>query len=107
MSVSTTRRGLDGAGQAHAPAWTAPKQTTVWVGATATSFACLCEPCLESARAAGVLFADALAAARVQGELARETDTTFARCAAGHEVVLRRATRPPLLQRDDRQLSLA
>jgi hypothetical protein len=85
----------------------APPRTTVWLSASTTSFACLCEPCLDAAREAGVLFADALAAARVQGDVARETEATVARCAAGHEIVLRRSARPPALQRDDRQLSLS
>jgi hypothetical protein len=76
------------------------------VSPTATAYACLCEPCLDTARRAGVIFADALAAARVQGTLAREADTAVAHCAAGHAIVLRRAARPAGLQRDERQLSL-
>jgi hypothetical protein len=80
--------------------------TTVWVSTTATSYACLCEPCLDAARESGVLFADALAGARVQGELARDAETAVVRCAAGHAIVLRRSTRPAALQHDDRQLSL-
>jgi hypothetical protein len=85
-----------------------PSATTVWLSPSATSFACLCEPCLELARSSGALFADALAAARVHGQVARDVEATVARCAAGHEIVLRRSARPPGLQHpDDRQLQLA
>jgi hypothetical protein len=81
--------------------------TTVWLSPSATSFSCLCEPCLESARVAGVLFADALASATVRGSIAREAEVTVARCAAGHEIVLRRSARPSsLAHHDDRQLQL-
>jgi hypothetical protein len=81
--------------------------TTVWVSASATSFACLCEPCLEEARTAGDLFADALAGASVRGSLARDSQSAEVRCHAGHLIVLRRLERPPLLERpDDRQLQL-
>jgi hypothetical protein len=82
--------------------------TTVWLSPSAPSFSCLCEPCLESARISGALFADALATARVTGALALETTVTSVRCAAGHELVLRRGERPPgLAHPDDRQLQLA
>jgi len=81
-------------------------RTTVWISSGATSYACLCEACLDAARRDGVLFADALASARVHGELAREADTAVVRCGAGHTIVLRRAERPLALRRDDRQLSL-
>jgi hypothetical protein len=81
--------------------------TTVWLSPSATSFSCLCEPCLESARVMGALFADALASATVRGAIARETEVAVARCAAGHEIVLRRSARPSSLQtHDDRQLQL-
>jgi hypothetical protein len=87
---------------------TAPAQTTVWLSPSATSFSCLCEPCLEGARQAGALFSDALAGASVRGELGIDTEVAVARCAAGHAIVLRRAERPPGLQRhDDRQLQIA
>ena len=81
--------------------------TTVWISPSATSFACLCEPCLESARTSGALFADALAGASVRGVLDATVDVAEVRCAAGHTIVLRRAERPPALARpDDRQLQL-
>ena len=81
--------------------------TTVWLSPSATSFSCLCEPCLESARVAGVLFADALASATVRGSIAREAEVAVARCAAGHEIVLRRSARPSsLAHHDDRQMQL-
>jgi hypothetical protein len=82
-------------------------QTTVWLAPSATSFSCLCELCLESARRSGALFTEALAVASVRGALGIETELALARCAAGHEIVLRRVERPPGLQRhDDRQLQL-
>jgi hypothetical protein len=83
-------------------------QTTVWLAPSATSFSCLCEPCLESARRSGALFSDALAGAGVRGAVDVDTEVAVARCAAGHEIVLRRVERPPGLQRhDDRQLQIA
>jgi hypothetical protein len=86
---------------------TAPAQTTVWLAPSATSFSCLCEPCLERARTSGALFSDALAGASVRGAVGVDTDVAVARCAAGHEIVLRRVDRPPGLQRrDHRQLQL-
>jgi hypothetical protein len=85
-----------------------PVQTTVWLAPSATSFSCLCEPCLESARLADALFSVALAGASVRGTVAVDTAIAVARCAAGHEIVLRRVERPPGLQRhDDRQLQIA
>jgi hypothetical protein len=81
--------------------------TTVWITPSATVFSCLCEPCLEAARAAGALFSDALATASVRGSIAADTDAAMAHCASGHVIVLRRITRPPALQRhDERQLQL-
>lgn len=81
--------------------------TTVWLSPSATSFSCLCEPCLESARVTGALFADALASATVRGAIARDAEVAVARCSAGHEIVLRRSARPSSLQaHDDRQLQL-
>ena len=82
--------------------------TTVWVSPSATSFSCLCEPCLEHARTSGRLFTEALAAATVRGALAAETEVSSVRCRNGHEIVLRRVERPPALARhDDRQLQLS
>jgi hypothetical protein len=81
--------------------------TTVWLSPSATSFSCLCEPCLEEARQSGALFADALAGASVRGSIAPETHTAEAQCKAGHRILLRRIERPPALERhDDRQLQL-
>jgi hypothetical protein len=85
-----------------------PAPNTVWLSPSATSFSCLCERCLESARLTGSTFLEAVAGARVSGNVARETDVAFARCRAGHEVVLRRIERPPSLARaDERQLQLS
>ena len=82
--------------------------TQVWVSPSATSFSCLCEPCLERARVTGLLFTDALAAATVRGEIAADCQLSVARCSAGHEIVLRRVERPPALaRRDERQLQLS
>jgi hypothetical protein len=81
--------------------------TTVWVAPSATSFSCLCEQCLEGARTSGLLFADALMVASVRGSIAAEAEVSSRRCAAGHEIVLRRVARPPSLpHRDERQLAL-
>ena len=83
-------------------------QTTVWVSPSATSFSCLCELCLEQARASGLLFADALLQASVRGSIGAEADVSSRRCRAGHEIVLRRIERPSTLpHHDDRQLQLA
>lgn len=82
--------------------------TVVWLSPSATSFACLCEPCLEAARLDGVLFADALRVASVRGSIAADTGVASVRCTAGHELVLRRVERPPgLAHPDERQLQLA
>ena len=84
-----------------------PAANTVWLSPSATSFSCLCEVCLESARVGGGSFLDAVTGARVNGTVAAETDVAFARCRAGHELVLRRVERPPNLARSDgRQLQL-
>jgi len=81
--------------------------TTVWLSPSATNYACLCEACLEQARLAGVLFADALMRASVRGSIASEATVATARCAAGHELTLRRVERPPTLARhDEKQLQL-
>jgi hypothetical protein len=86
---------------------TAAPSTVVWVGPSATSFSCLCEVCLEAARESGVLFADALMAASVRGAIAAEVEVASRRCAAGHEIVLRRVARPPSLEHHEGQLQLA
>jgi hypothetical protein len=84
------------------------KPTVVWLAPSATSFSCLCEPCLEAARTGGALFADALQSASVRGSVAAETTVTVVHCSAGHELVLRRVERPPSLpHRDERQLQLS
>jgi len=82
-------------------------ETTVWLSPSATSFSCLCEPCLEQARTAGVLFADALMLASVRGSIPADALVSSRRCRAGHELVLRRIERPePLRRYDERQLQL-
>ena len=84
-----------------------PATNTVWLSPSATSFSCVCELCLESARAGGSSFVEALSGASVRGSVAAETDVAFAHCRAGHELVLRRIERPPNLARTDgRQLQL-
>ena len=81
--------------------------TEVWISPSATAFSCLCEVCLDEARTSGALFADALTAASVRGTIAAEVEVASRRCAAGHEIVLRRVSRPPSLpHHDDRQLAL-
>lgn len=82
--------------------------TQVWVSPSATSFSCLCEPCLERARVGGLLFTDALSAATVRGSIDAAAQVSVTRCTAGHEIVLRRVERPATLSRhDDNQLSIA
>ena len=81
--------------------------TTVWLSPSARSFSCLCEVCLEQARTAGMLFADALMLASVRGNVGAHVDVTSRRCAAGHEIVLRRGERPPSLVPNDGQLQIA
>jgi len=82
--------------------------TTVWVSPSATAFSCLCEPCMDGARDGGLLFSDALMRSSVRGSLAVDAEVTTVRCAAGHEIVLRRVSLPPGLARpDERQLELA
>ena len=81
--------------------------TTVWLSPSATAFSCLCEPCLEAARRSGALFSDALLAASVRGSVDRDSALGVVRCAAGHEIVLRRGEQPPALaHHDERQLQL-
>ena len=80
----------------------------VWIPPSATSFSCLCEPCLDLARDHGELFSEAIRKASVRGRLATDTDVGFVRCSAGHELVVRRVDRPPSLNRQDaRQLSIS
>ena len=79
----------------------------VWLSPIATAFSCLCEACLESARARGRSFTDAIDEASVRGTVDPDSDVAFARCRAGHNLVLRRVERPPTLARADaRQLQL-
>jgi hypothetical protein len=83
------------------------RANVVWLTPSATTFSCLCEPCLEEARARGTPFVDAVREASVRGAVALESNLAVAHCAAGHEVVLRRVERPPRLARsDERQLQL-
>jgi hypothetical protein len=81
--------------------------TTVWLAPSATSFACVCEVCLEHARTSGLLFADALMLASVRGEIGADVAVASRRCRAGHEIVLQRGEQPPSLQKHEGQLSLA
>jgi len=84
------------------------RENVVWLSSSATTFSCLCEPCLDAADAAGTSFLEAVGSAHVRGVIAAEADVMFARCHAGHRVVLRRIERPPKLARSDaRQLQLA
>ena len=81
--------------------------TTVWISPSATSFSCVCEPCLEAARTEGLLFAEALMLASVRGTVEAGVEVTARRCAAGHSLVLRRVEKTPALSRpDSRQLAI-
>jgi hypothetical protein len=82
-------------------------RNAVWIPPSATVFSCLCESCLDVARADGSAFLAAVRAASVRGRLPPETDVGFVRCAAGHPIIVRRVESPPnLLRRDPRQLQL-
>ena len=81
--------------------------TTVWVSPSATTYSCLCELCLEQARASGMLFADALMLASVRGEIAQDGSVASRRCASGHELILRRGDSPPSLAKRQGQLQLS
>ena len=84
------------------------RENVVWLSASATTFSCLCESCLDAAEAAGTSFLEAVRGANVRGVVGADVDVVFARCAAGHEILLRRIERPPKLTRADaRQLQLA
>jgi hypothetical protein len=83
------------------------RENSVWVPPSATSFSCLCETCLERSRTEGRSFLEAVRGGSVRGHLSTESDLGFVRCAAGHEVIVRRIDRPtPLTRRDVRQLQL-
>jgi hypothetical protein len=82
-------------------------RNVVWLSPSATTFSCLCERCLDAGRASGLLFGEAVAFARVRGELSPAAAALTVACARGHELVLRRSTRPESLPpRDGRQLQL-
>ena len=83
------------------------RTNSVWVPPAATTFSCLCEACLELARADGRSFLEAVRNASVRGRLPTETDVGFAQCSAGHEVVGRRMHTPTHLGRPNpRQLQI-
>ena len=68
--------------------------TTVWVSPGATAYSCLCEHCLEQARVEGRSLFEAMRDASVRGSIAAASDVAFARCPAGHQIVIRRVERP-------------
>ena len=83
------------------------RENVVWISPGATRFSCLCERCLDE-RADASSFLDAVRVASVRGELALEAQVAFARCSAGHEVIVRRVDRPPGVARHDaRQMQIA
>ena len=83
------------------------RENTVWITPGATRFSCLCERCLEE-RADASSFLDAVRVASVRGQLAIEAQVAFARCSAGHEVIVRRIDRPPgLARRNAGQMQIA
>jgi hypothetical protein len=89
------------------PERAASVENSIWIAPTATTFSCLCEPCLELARGEGISFLAAVKTASVRGRLAPDTDVGFVSCAAGHELVVRRVELPPALTHPDgRQLQL-
>jgi hypothetical protein len=84
------------------------RENVVWLSASATTFSCLCEQCLDAASGEGASFLEAVRDASVRGPIAAEADVLVARCSVGHQIILRRIERPPKLARSDaRQLQLA
>ena len=78
--------------------------TTVWLSPSATSFSCLCEPCLEAARRSGLaLRRRTRCGERPRVDPRRGGRRRSRRCAAGHEIVLRRVERPPRSHAHDEQ----
>ena len=67
--------------------------TVVWIAPGASAFSCLCEACLDRAPARGASFLEAVRDANVRGTLAADADVGFARCRAGHRLVIRRTRR--------------
>ncbi len=88
---------------------TVRRPNTVWLSPGATSFSCLCEECVETARDARLSFHDTVRHAIVRGPISAAAVFLTVRCPrGGHEVVLRRVERPATLaQPDPRQLQLA
>jgi hypothetical protein len=85
-----------------------PRENVVWISPRATTFSCVCEQCLTSARACATSFLEAVRLANVRGTLELDTDVGFVHCRAGHEIVLRRgAPLPGPARSDERQLQLA
>ena len=83
------------------------RANVVWISPGATRFSCLCERCLDE-RGDASSFLDAVRVASVRGELALEAQVAFARCSAGHEVIVRRIDRPPgLVRHDTGQMQIA
>ncbi len=83
------------------------RSDAVWIAPSATRFSCLCERCLDAVRGGESSFLEAVRAAAVRGTLAPEAEVGFARCRAGHRLIVRRVARPPSLsRRDARQLEL-
>ena len=84
------------------------RENVVWIAPGATRFSCLCEACLDGRGAEGASFLDAVRVATVRGTVEVGAEVAFARCSSGHELVVRRGTRPPnLARRDAQQLQLA
>ena len=83
------------------------RENTVWIAPGATSYSCLCERCLDG-REQAASFLEAVRVAAVRGTVELGAEVAFARCSSGHEVVVRRGSRPPNLARKDaRQLQIS
>jgi hypothetical protein len=74
------------------------QRQVIWVTGDATSYAGVCEACLDELPTVG---SGPLAyrSAKVAGSLRADADVGFARCARGHSLSLRRMSRRPQVAR--------
>lgn len=83
-------------------------KTVIWISPGSSEFSCLCERCLDRGRSEGIPFLDVVRMANVRGGLALEADVGFVRCRSGHQLIVRRVSRPMSgPRRGERQLQLS
>ena len=86
----------------------AAAKTVIWISPGSREFSCLCELCLDDGRSEPGSFLDVVRMANVRGALALDADVGFVRCRSGHQLIVRRARRPPAgPRRGERQLQLS